>query len=298
MIEQSQRSLMLRAPAKVNLRLQILARRDDGYHELDTVMQKLDLCDILHVQCLQEPGISLRCPGSTLPEDASNLVYKAAALFFNASGMEKSNGVAVVLEKNIPIAAGLGGGSSDAGTLLVALNRSYNYPLSEVELMELAKGLGADVPFFVFQGAAAQAKGIGEQLTPIASLTDCSILLVNPGFSVSTAWVYENFRLTRGNKVSTLCGSCDQDSVGELCAFLYNDLESVTVERYPEIADIKSRMLASNAQGALMSGSGPTVFGLFLDEDDGCSLQGCTDLLVGQYKEGVYITRPLQNSIC
>jgi len=288
----SGRVLNVQAPAKVNLTLRVLAKRPDGYHELDGVMQKLDLFDTLHIQKLQQPGISLRCPDSDLPEDKSNLVYKAAAVFLQAAGLEGRYGVSLVLEKRIPVAAGLGGGSSDAGAVLTALNAFFDSPLPEKKLLELAKALGADVPFFVFSEAAARARGVGEKMEAVASLSHCSVLLVNPGFSVSTAWVFENFRLTRTDKVSSLFGSRENGVLNGVASDLFNDLESVTIDRYPEIESIKKCMLESGAAGALMSGSGPTVFGVFPDDSDG-NVQECAKLLRESYGDGVFVTRPL-----
>ena len=286
--------LTVQAPAKVNLVLRVVAKRPDGYHELDGVMQKLDLFDTLHVKKLQEPGIFLQCPNSDLPEDASNLVYKAAAAFFKESGLDEQYGVSLLLEKKIPVAAGLGGGSSDAGVVLLTLNKLFASPVSDKKLLALAKELGADVPFFVISDAAVRAQGIGEKMTPVDSLSHCSVLLVNPGFSVSTAWVFENFRLTRADKVSNLFDSPENGVLNGVSFELFNDLESVTVDRYPEIESIKECMLENGAAGALMSGSGPTVFGVFPDEADG-SVSKCAEVLRGTYGDGVFVTRPLSD---
>ena len=284
--------LTLQAPAKVNLTLQILAKRADGYHELDSRMQKLDLFDTVRVQLLESPGISLRCPDSGLPADDSNLVHKAAALFLEEAGVDKNRGVSLVLEKRIPVAAGLGGGSSDAAAVLCALNQLFDTPVSQEKLLELAKELGADVPFFVFPEAAVRARGIGERMEAVPSLSHCSVLLVNPGFSVSTAWVFKNFRLTRVDNIPILSDSRKNGSLNRVSLDLFNDLETVTIDRYPEIASIKESMFERGASGALMSGSGPTVFGVFPDDTDG-DVQGCADLLGKKYGDGVFVTRPL-----
>jgi len=283
--------LTVQAPAKVNLTLRVLAKRSDGYHELDGVMQKLNLFDTLHIEKLQEPRISLRCPGSELPENASNLVHKAAAVFLEETGLGKKYGVSLVLEKVIPVAAGLGGGSSDAGVVLSALNELFGLLVSEKKLIALAKELGADVPFFVIPEAAVRARGIGEKMEPVVSLSHCSVLLVNPGFSVSTAWVFENFRLTRVDKVSNLFDSRENGVLNGASLDLFNDLESVTIDCYPEIDSIKECMLENGATGALMSGSGPTVFGIFPDNGGGSVLK-CAEVLRERYG-GVFVTRPL-----
>ncbi len=285
--------LQVQAPAKVNLTLRIVAKLPDGYHELDSVMQKLDLFDTLRLKRLREPGIQLSCPDSDLPEDDSNLVFQAAASFLQAAGLAKTHGVSIVLEKRIPVAAGLGGGSSDAGAVLTGLNRLFSAGLSEEKLLSLAVPLGADVSFFAISSSAVRAKGIGERMTPVASLSDCSVLLVNPGFSVSTAWVYENFTLTRTDKVSILSDSRGNDVLGQSCFSLHNDLERVTIGRYPEIENIKEVMLGNGALDALMSGSGPTVFGVFPDSSASGILK-CADKLKEKYEGGVFITRPLE----
>ena len=290
---ESENVLLVQAPAKVNLTLRIVAKLPDGYHELDSVMQKLDLFDTLHLKRLDEPGIQLSCPDSELPEDDSNLVFQAAASFLQAAGLAKTHGVSIVLEKRIPVAAGLGGGSSDAGAVLTGLNRLFSAGLSQKKLLSLAVPLGADVSFFAISSSAVRARGIGERMTPVASLSDCSVLLVNPGFSVSTAWVYENFTLTRTDKVSMLSDSRENDVLGQSCFPLHNDLERVTIGRYPEIENIKEVMLGNGALDALMSGSGPTVFGVFPDSS-ASGIQKCADKLKEKYEGGVFITRPLE----
>ncbi len=288
----SESIVTLQAPAKVNLTLQILSKRADGYHELDSVMQKLDLCDTLHIQRVKKTGVSLSCPDSDLPEDESNLVFQAAESFLHDTGLAVKSGVSIVLEKRIPIAAGLGGGSSDAGTLLCGLDRLFATKLPEKRLLGLAKPLGADVPFFVLSGMAMRAQGIGERLTEVSSLSDCSVLLVNPGFSVSTAWVYKNYSLTKTVKDSSLSDSRGNDGENEEGLVLYNDLESVTIARYPEIETIKASMLAGGASGTLMSGSGPTVFGIFPGSSV-ADVNQCADVLRRKYGNGVFVTRPL-----
>ena len=284
--------LTVKTPAKVNLSLQIVAKRPDGYHELDGVMQKLDLFDTLHIKRLPDPGISLRCPDSDLPEDASNLVYKAAAAYLQKAALKQEYGVSLVLEKQIPTAAGLGGGSSDAGVVLQTLNQLFDSALSQDELLALAKKLGADVPFFVIPDAAVRARGIGEHMDSVPSLSRCSVLLVNPGFSVSTAWAFKNFRLTRADKVSNLFDSRKNGAENGVGYELFNDLEDVTIDRYPEIAEIKENMMQAGAAGALMSGSGPTVFGIFPDDGEG-DVQQCANQLRERYGKGVFVTRPL-----
>ncbi len=290
-------ALVVLAPAKVNLTLHILSKRSDGYHELDSVMQKISLADTITLCRLEKPEIQLNCPDSDLPEDESNLVWKAAELFLDKTGLATKCGVSILLEKKIPIAAGLGGGSSDAAAVLTGLNQLFQTDLTEQTLLKLGKSLGADVPFFVISEHAVRATGIGDKMTRHETLKDCSLLLVNPGFSVSTAWVYENFTLTRAAKDSRLSDSPKNDSFAESFCPLHNDLESVTVEQYPEIQAIKGLLLDHGASGALMSGSGSTVFGIFPDgEGKTENLRSCVMKLTEKYGTGVFLTRPLSGS--
>ena len=263
------------APAKINLFLLVKERRADGYHELETFMQKLALCDLLEVSIEAGEGITLRCPDSELETDEGNLAWRAARLFLDETAL--SCRIGIVLKKNIPVAAGLGGGSSDGAAVLLALDELLDTGISKDRLAELALQLGADVPFFVNDLPAAVARGVGERLEPVPGLTGCHILLVNPGFPVSTSWVFDNFALTtRGNPYilapekdyqSTIYSGSLVDTLKEAGPdILFNDLESVTVARYPDIAAIKKKMIEDGAVASLMSGSGPTVFGIFTEE--------------------------------
>jgi 4-diphosphocytidyl-2-C-methyl-D-erythritol kinase len=263
--------LALRAPAKINLYLRITGRRPDGYHTLDTLMQKVDLQDEVVLRATSG-GVSLHCPGADLPEDGGNLVFRAAELFLATFGSRcdrPSPGVAITLTKNIPVAAGLGGGSSDAAATLAGLDALFACHCTTAELAELGLRLGADVPFFLF-GRNAFVEGIGEVLQPTPSLSGQDVLLVNPGFPVSTRWAYQTFALTKKEEESNLArfkkGSEGAGGLWpDLPRGLHNDLEAVTLGRYPEIGQLKHELLARGATAALMSGSGPTVFGLFAD---------------------------------
>ena len=286
-------SLVLRAPAKVNLSLRIIGRRQDGYHDLDTVMQKLDLCDLITLTVTDEPGIVLQCPDSDLPEDRSNIVFRAAEVFF-AVGACGELGVRITLEKNIPVAAGLGGGSSDAGTVLVGLNRLFGAGFSTADLVALARPLGADVPFFVTDFGAVRAEGIGDQMSAVPSLKDCTLVLVNPGFPVSTRWVYEKYALTMADKDSRLRDS--QKKISHVLPDVgNNDLEQITLSSYPEVERLKQSLLGLGASFVLMSGSGPTVFGIFANEDGGVStLVGqAVHALEQQNGVKVFVTQPV-----
>lgn len=267
----------LKAPAKINLFLRVVGRRADGYHLLNTLMHKVDLFDEIELRA-RDAGIRLRCKGGGVPETGDNLVYRAAELFLQTlrgkAGPLKA-GVDIALTKKIPVAAGLGGGSSDAAATLKGLNELYRCGFSADELAEMGLQLGADVPFFLAGAPAALATGIGEILQPVEPLQGQNILLVNPGFAVSTRWVYQNFALTEKGDSSILKNSQEVAALtlsGPRCrqadmerAVPHNDLESVTIAKYPEIERIKTELVANGASVALMSGSGPTVFGLFGD---------------------------------
>ncbi len=272
--------------------LHVLGRRADGFHDLKTWMQKLDLCDEVTLQLRQDTEISLSCSDSSLPPGRTNLAWKAAEVFFNVSSRGRGYGVDIGLVKRIPTAAGLGGGSSDAGTVLRGLNSLFADELSEQELQALALNLGADVPFFASGLDAVMATGVGELMRPVPALTGHWFLLINPGFPVSTRWVFENFALTTGYKNSKLTGfQKNSDEFGVL-ATMANDLEVVTLGKYPELVDIKENLLGFGAKAALMSGSGPTVFGVFPDSSvDHAHILAIAETLRRKYGKRVFLTR-------
>ena len=253
------------SPAKVNLYLRVLRKRDDGYHDILSLMQQIDLCDELTFSKTPR-GVAVRCPGVDLPEDQENIVYRAASAFFSRLGVPPAIGIAI--RKRIPVGAGLGGGSSNAATTLVALNEMYDSPLTREELMKLGAGIGADVPFFVF-GKTAWASGIGDLLTEAPALPSLWFVLVNPGFAVSTKTVYQrlNFALTKPGISYSIPRFF---TVEDLARHLLNDLEAVTLKIHPVLDSMKTLLLENGAVGALMSGSGPTVFGIFGDEESAC----------------------------
>ncbi|MCX5863465.1 MAG: 4-(cytidine 5'-diphospho)-2-C-methyl-D-erythritol kinase [Deltaproteobacteria bacterium] len=286
----SPRELICEAPAKINLYLAIKGKRADGFHDLETRMVKITLADRLHL-VRRDSGITVHCPESNLPTDEGNLVHRAAKSFFTALGT--GGGVDIVLEKKVPIAAGLGGGSSDAGAVLRGLNTLYGFPFSSGQLVDMARPLGADVPFFVDDCTAAWATGIGDEIHAEDISPSGWIVLVNPGFPVSTKWVYENFTLTTGGNPYILGrdfvhGKYACAGPGNLP--LYNELESVTIRKYPELGRIKDELLADGAHGALMSGSGPTVFGLFEDE---VLAQKSVTRFAQQFPRNAFLARPL-----
>ncbi len=259
------------APAKVNLFLSVLGKRADGYHDIVSVMLKLNFFDRLHLR-LEGSGITLRCPSSNLPEDSANLVWKAARLFFDHTGIKDN--VQITLHKEIPVAAGLGGGSSDAAAVLLGLNRLCSAGVGEEVLLAMAARLGADVPFFVTDMKMALATGTGTELQSIGGPQGYWLVLVNPGVKVSTRWVYENLMLTSDDNLYKLSGSFHlAEYATSLLAEVFgrrgseqrfcNDLETVTIGRHPVIGSIKELLINDGACAALMSGSGPTVFGIF-----------------------------------
>lgn len=298
--------LSVRAPAKINLFLRVTGRRADGYHTLQTRMQKVGLFDLLEVRRGGE-GVRLHCVGADLPENADNLVHRAASLFLETVAQRRGRtlgGVNISLTKNIPIAAGLGGGSSDAAAALKVLNALFEAGLTAGELAAIGLELGADVPFFLADAPAALAVGIGEILTPVVPLSGCFVLLVNPGFSVSTRWVYQTFALTKEEKTTIFKNfresadpagrPCLPASVEGLPPALENDLEAVTITRYPEIGRIKEELLVHGAVAALMSGSGPTVFALFSDQQ---AAETCRVLFARRFAQ-TYLVPPLAGEIC
>lgn len=251
-------TIVMQAPAKVNYRLDVVGKRPNGYHDLRMIMQRVDLCDEVTISLVTPPGIRVSCGSAGVPEGDGNIAWKAARALLDCAGSHQ--GIEIKIVKNIPVAAGLGGGSSDCAAVLLGLNNLLGLGLSRERLMEIGVTLGADVPFFVL-GQSALAEGIGELLTPLTKAPDVWVVLVNPNLPVSTAWVYQNLQLTQRDRLATLPNSFE--NVADVCKILGNDLESVTIPAFPVIAEIKKRLLELGAAGALMSGSGPTVFGLF-----------------------------------
>jgi 4-diphosphocytidyl-2-C-methyl-D-erythritol kinase len=258
------------SPAKINLCLRVLRRRRDGYHDIASLMQRISLYDEMTFHPT-DTGIRLRCPGGVLPENEENIVYRAAEAFFRRTP-SRPGGVDIILRKQIPIAAGLGGGSSNAATTLVTLNEIFGRPCTREELMEMGLSLGADVPFFVFSASSAWAFGVGERLQAAEALPSFALLLVNPGFALSTKTIYENLNLRLTNE--TIHYSIPRFlTVQSMAEGLFNDLETVSVGMHPVLAHIKSDLTACGALGALMSGSGPTVFGIFETEQQAVAAQ-------------------------
>ena len=257
--------MRLRALAKINLGLDILRKREDGYHEVRMIMQTIQMYDVLEIRRVKKPGISLSVNYPYIPNDERNLVYKAAKLLMDE--FQVKSGVDIRLEKFIPVAAGMAGGSSDAAAALVGINRLFKLGLSEKDLMNRAVNIGADVPYCVMRGTAL-AEGIGEKLTRITPVPDCFVLIGKPGINVSTKAAYESLQLDKITTHPDIDGMIKDIECGNLLAMtekMGNVFEPGIIGKYPVIGEIEELMEAHGALKAMMSGSGPTVFGIFDD---------------------------------
>lgn len=259
--------MRLRALAKINLGLDILRKREDGYHEVRMIMQTIQMYDVLKMKKVKKPGISLPVNYPYIPSDERNLVYKAAKLLMDE--FQVREGVDICLEKFIPVAAGMAGGSSDAAAAMVGINRLFKLGLSERELMDRAVNIGADVPYCIMRGTAL-AEGIGEKLTRIAQIPDCFVLIGKPGISVSTKMAYESLQLDKISSHPDIDGmirDIENDDLLTMTEKMGNVFEPGIIEKYPVIGEIKNLMEDNGALKAMMSGSGPTVFGIFDDRE-------------------------------
>ena len=258
--------ISLKALAKINLGLDVVRRRDDGYHEVRMIMQTIHLYDRLDIKRTKESGIQIQTNLSFLPVNENNLIYKAAKLLMDEFSI--TDGVSVKLDKRIPVAAGMAGGSTDAAAMLFGMNRLFSLGLTKRQLMERGVQIGADVPYCIMRGTAL-AEGIGEELSPLAPMVKCPVLIAKPSISVSTKFVYQNLKLddtTIHPDIDLLIEDIKAKNLHDIAAHMGNVLETVTIPNYPVIDEIKKHMLSHGAVGAMMSGSGPTVFGLFDDE--------------------------------
>jgi 4-diphosphocytidyl-2-C-methyl-D-erythritol kinase len=253
--------IKLQAPAKINYLLDVIRKRPDNYHDLRMVMQRIALSDEIEISLSDTPGIRVYCDRGDVPDGPANIAWRAADALLALTHI--NTGIDIFIVKKIPMAAGLGGGSSDAATVLMGLNDLLNLKLTDEKLMSVGVKLGADVPFFIFKKTAL-AEGIGDRLSAVEGLPPVWLVLVNPNIHVSTAWVYKNLQLTKKSDTDKLPKF--NDSIVDICSLLSNDLEAVTIGRFPVIQEIKDVLLINGAQGVLMSGSGPTVFGIFDDE--------------------------------
>ena len=257
--------IQLKALAKINLVLDVLRRREDGYHEVKMIMQTIGLHDDLEIRKTKTPGIQVKTNLYYLPTNENNLVYKAAKLLMDE--LQIQDGVSIQLKKRIPVAAGMAGGSSDGAAVLWGINQMYGLGLSMQALMERGVRLGADVPYCIQRGTAL-AEGIGEKLSVLPPMPKCTILIAKPGISVSTKFVYENLHANdlkpeQHPDVDSMIEAMRQKDLGLLCSRMGNVLETVTIPAYPVINEIKRTMMDNGAIGSMMSGSGPTVFGIF-----------------------------------
>ncbi len=281
-------SIILKGRAKINLTLDVVGKRDNGYHDLEMIMQTVNLYDTIYIRKTKVLGVRLKSNYSWLPTNEKNIAYKAAELFFKESGI--NGGVAIEITKRIPVAAGLAGGSTDAAATLVGLNRLYETHYSKEKLMEMGLKLGADVPFCIARGTML-AEGIGEELTPLTPMPTTYVVLVKPPFSASTAAVYKGLdvnNIKKHPKTQVVIEALKNGNVQEIASNMSNVLEEVTISMYPEIAKIKEEFMQQGAMGTMMSGSGSTVFGLFETEE--AAHKACKYFKVKHDIREVYVT--------
>ena len=285
-------SIVLKSYGKINLGLDVLRRREDGYHEVRMIMQTVGLYDVLTMKKRKDDKIEMTCNLSFLPTDERNLIYKAVKLIKDKYHIK--DGVEINLSKRIPVAAGMAGGISNCAAALKGMNQLFDLGLSIDELCEIGVTLGADVPYCIW-GGTALSEGIGEKLSRVDAMPDCYILIAKPGISVSTAFVCKNLDLPALSKHPDIDGMLEclkeKDLTG-ICDRLENVLETVTIKEYPIIEKVKKHLMDQGAKGALMSGSGPTIFAIFEDKktaDDAMeSLRSIEDI------KQAYVVRPIQ----
>lgn len=259
--------MKLKAFAKINLGLDVVRRREDGYHEVRMIMQTVGIYDRITIEISDKPGIRVKTNLSFLPNNENNLVYQAAKLLMDEFNIEK--GIVIDLEKHIPVAAGMAGGSTDAAAVLVGVNKLFRLKLSQEQLMIRGVKIGADVPYCIMRGTAL-SEGIGEILTPLPAVVPCHVLVAKPAISVSTKFVYENLHADTIEEHPDIDGMIKEIKAANLQGIvdkMGNVLETVTISRYPVIEELKKLMKENGALGAMMSGSGPTVFGIFDKEE-------------------------------
>ena len=279
------------AYAKINLALDVTGVRENGYHDVRMIMQSVNLHDTLKLYKTENEGITLSVGTAPLPAGPGNLVYDAAALLFEKYSIQ--GGVRIELDKTIPMSAGLAGGSSDAAATLRGVNRLFELGLSDDELRRLGVTLGADIPYCI-SGGTAIAEGIGEIITPIPAIPNCWLLLVKPPAGVSTGFVYKNLDMDHLEHpdVDGMIEAIRRGSYVGMVSKLGNVLETVTLAHCPEIATIKSQMQSLGADGVMMSGSGPTVYGIFPTRD--AAAFAYTHFRVGPYGSETYLVQPVQ----
>ena len=287
-------SIQLKSRAKINLSIDVLGKREDGYHLVEMIMQTIDLADIIKISIIEEDKIKIKSNSINIPLDMDNIVYKAANLIKTKFNIK--TGVEIYIEKNIPVAAGMAGGSSNAAAVLVGLNKLFDLNLNEEELQVLGLTLGADVPFCI-SGGASLAENIGEEFTDIEGLhSDTFILVCKPNIFVSTKDVYEEIdskQIEKRPDNNLLIELLKNNDVNLLAKNMYNVLEEVTKNKYPIIGEIEDTMLEQGALGSMMSGSGPTVFGLYKNKNDA---NRCKDILQKKHKE-VYVVKSYNRGV-
>lgn len=281
--------IILKAYAKINLGLDVIRKREDGYHQVRMIMQAVDLCDELSFRRTVEPGIMITADIRGIPRDGSNLIHKAAKLLMDEFAV--SGGVSIHLKKVIPVAAGMAGGSTDAAAAFQAVNEIFGLGLSKEALMERAVTIGADLPYCIM-GGTALSEGIGEILTPLPAPPDCFLVIAKPDIFVSTKYVYENLHvegLKKHPNIDGLLEGLGEKDIVKIAAHMDNVLETVTVKRYPVIEKIKDEMKKNGALNALMSGSGPTVFGIFQSADG--AKEACDQLRRSDLAKQVFLSK-------
>lgn len=287
-------TLQGKAYGKINIGLDVLRKREDGYHDVKMIMQMVSLYDRITItRTNSTSSISLETNLSFLPTNDNNIVYKAAKLIKDEFAI--SDGLAIKLEKHIPVAAGMAGGSTDAATTLELLNTMYSLGLSKEQLMERAVKLGADIPYCILKGTAL-SEGIGEVLTPLTPLMPCSILIVKPPIYVSTKFVYENLKvdeLSSHPDIDGIVQAIETDDLYAMSHKMENVLETVTEKNYPVISSIKQLMVEHGAIASLMSGSGPTVFGIYDNKDT--INEAATFFKTNYPTYRTYVTQPVNN---
>lgn len=280
--------MFIRAYAKINISLDVLDRREDGYHIVKMIMQSIDLYDEIIVnKC--DSGIHINCNKPFIPNDERNIAHKAAKLFLEEYNIDA--GVNINIKKNIPIAAGMAGGSTDAAAVLKGMREIFNINISDEELMKIGVKVGADVPYCIV-GGTALCEGIGEILTPIKSFKDKILVVVKPNFGVSTKEVYNSLDISKIIKhveTDKIIQAIEKDNLDMVCYNMKNILENVTLNKYKVLKSIKKDLVKLGSKGVLMSGSGPTIFAFF---EDMLKAQKAFEEFKGRYKE-VFITRTI-----
>ena len=257
-------SMELLAYAKINLSLDVIRKRDDGYHELEMIMQSIELHDIVHIETAAV-GISVSSDSKWVPSDMDNIAGKAALLITGKYGIK--DGLKIYIKKNIPVAAGLAGGSTNAAVVLKGINDLFSLGMGNTELMAMGKQIGADVPFCM-AGGTMLAEGTGEKLTALAGFSGVNLVLLKPKIGVSTAWVYKNLdvgKIVNRPDTQMLISALAKADVGKVAVNMKNVLEGVTIPKYKVVQEAKDRLVKLGSSGSMMSGSGPAVFGIFTD---------------------------------